>query len=137
MKRLLLLLPLLLLASCKPAEPPKPTLRPETEPEKVEAAKSVDYVKCEAMQKALKRVTNTRLQQATAVWDSNLRAVKIKECGPRPSMSDKKYDRWYWCTNDAESREFENLKEAQQLAMKKIDAQLEQIEADYKAEGCY
>ena len=52
-------------------------------------------------------------------------------------MSDKKYDRWYWCTNDAESREFENLKEAQQLAMKKIDAQLEQIEADYKAEGCY
>ena len=133
MKRILLLLPLLLLAACKPAEPPQP----EPEPEKVEAAKPVDYVKCEAIQNALKRVTETRFQQAGAVWDSNLSAMKIRECGPRPSMSDKKYDRWWWCTNDAESREFENLQKAQRLAMKNIDAQLEQIEADYKAEGCY
>ena len=106
------------------------------------AAQAMDYVKCEAMQKALSRVRNSREQESSAVWKSNLRAVEIRECGPKPSPIDSDYTTdkmfaWYDCSKATYRREFDNLKIMQQEALAVFDAKAERIQADYDAEGCY
>ena len=120
MKRLLLLLPLLL----------------------TPAAQAMDYVKCDAMQKALQRVRNSREQESSAVWKSNLRAMETRKCGPKPSpiASDYTTDKlfaWYDCSKAAYRSGFDNLKILQQEALAPLDAKAERIQADYDAEGCY
>ena len=120
MKQLFLLLPLLL----------------------TPAAQAMDYVKCEAMQKAMQRVMNSREQKSSDIWESNLRALNIKECGPEPTALDPgnigdKWLAWSDCTSAAYRREYDNLKTAEQLALKEFDAKAKLIQADYEAEGCY
>ena len=102
----------------------------------------MDYVKCEAMQKALQRVTNSRADKADAIWKSNLDAMRERECGRRPSPLDAGYSTakklaWYDCTRAMYSREYDNLKIAQEEALSDFDAKAKRIKADYEAEGCY
>ena len=95
MKRLLLLLPLLLLAACKPAEPTKPTPQPETEPEKVQAAKPVDYVRCDAIANAgrrvMKRHTDIKVRIAEFELDGSSEAYDKALRDPRV---EKVWDQW-------------------------------------------
>ena len=101
------------------------------------SAQAMDYVKCEAMQKALQRVENSRRHESTEGFKSNVRAMQIRECGPMPKFSDKQ-SAWYDCASAAyNGKPFDDLLILQKEAVALLDAKAKRIQADYDAEGCY
>ena len=133
LKRLLLLLPLLL----------------------TPAAHAVDYVRCEAMQGALKR-TNQQLQgHKKKLKDKAFYQARVEYCGEKPDAVEqaKKYlsgaedydpnatISWMRCVGRGESAK---LIQARYKTLNQPDAQLKALEAraakvkaDFAAEGCY
>ena len=106
------------------------------------AAQAMDYVKCEAMQKALERITNSRDRGSSEIWKRNLKEMRVKNCGPEPSALDAGYSldkkfAWYDCTKAAYKREYDNLKMAQQAELASLEATARKVQADYDAAGCY
>ena len=99
------------------------------------AAQGMDYVKCEAMQKAAARVRVTRKQKLT---EAGLADVKeqIKElCGEDQETPLK---RALTCDNGTK---FEPDRARMRETMEKVaaiyDMREQKIQADYEAEGCY
>ncbi len=103
---------------------------------------AMDYEKCEAMQKALERVTNSRDQWKDIIWRRLRKSNEIEQCGPSPDVfaadyTTEKQLAWYDCTRDAYGSEYDNLKMELQKALGDLDAKVEKIQADYEKEGCY
>ena len=113
MKRLLLLLPLLL----------------------TPAAQAIDYVKCEAMQKAAARVRVTRKQKLTEAGTADVKEQIKEQCGEDQETPLKS---GLTCDNGTK---FEPDRARMREVMEKVaaiyDMREQKIQADYEAEGCY
>jgi len=114
------------------------------------AAQAVDYVKCEAIQKANERAR----QSSRAIYD-NLRSqyfpsIKEEICGPEPdffsfdSSSDPLgYSQaslaWTQCETFNSDEIYAQLRALMNVDpdYKKAKARVAKIQADYDAEGCY
>ena len=103
------------------------------------AAQAVDYVKCEAMNKAYGRLVERRHQ---AMLDAE-KAVREKACGVKmdaqiQSIKQKDYsilDRHMNCVSAAEYSA--EAIAAGKAAKAKVQVQIDKVQADYAAEGCY
>ena len=113
------------------------------------AAQAVDYVKCEAIQKAAERVRRSEDAQVKAAGKAARNAVLLENCGV---TSDQ-----IWTivmTTDSDQRSEEEkaalacekpqlpeirrvVPAAKAAARERIAQRLAKIEADYQAEGCY
>ena len=114
MKRLLLLLPLLL----------------------TPAAQAVDYVKCEAMQKAAGRV-NADIRSYKKTINTRYREQATTEiCGPGSAIQAAWYDCAWGHGLDKILARWSELKEADPV-LKAKELRAQKIQADYDAEGCY
>ena len=128
MKRLLLLLPLLM----------------------TPAAQAMDYVKCEAMQKAIERTRESRSLIYDTVSSQHLSSIKEEICGPQPnvlsfsSSSDPlAYSQASLAWTICESNNYSEISSKLHSLIdadpdyKKATARIERVQADYQAEGCY
>ena len=104
------------------------------------AAQAMDYVKCEAMQKAMTRVrSNGELAKENAgyAWDDE---ISEKFCGPRPPGYGTKETRAHLiCSMNAQKqkRATGDKIRAMNAAYAEATKDLTKIQADYEAEGCY
>ena len=116
MNRLLLLLPLLL----------------------TPAAQAVDYVKCEAMQKALSRIQGSARKEIEEAQSAFLKPALSKvsiDCIYNHKV--KGYDFSFECTNDLNKPILKQAETLVEPIMAKWEPQIAKVEADYEAEGCY
>ena len=96
-------------------------------------AAAVDYVKCEAIQKAAARIRISRDSAADTAGDAYESAAKEKACGPYTGSSSYlkceieflKISRW------------DEIKAVREKATREFDERLAKVQADYQAEGCY
>ena len=103
------------------------------------AAQAVDYVKCEAMNKAYVRLEARRHQ---AMLDAE-KAVREQACGVKmdahiQSIKQKDYsilDRHNACVSAGEYRD--EAIAAGRAAKANVQVQIDKVKADYDAEGCY
>ena len=109
MKRLLLLLPLLL----------------------TPAAQAMDYVKCEAMQKAMSRLS---VQKNQLTGDISWAEKIVADC--RYLKPDRAA---VLACQKAGREEYQASPERQayRQKLKQINSRLDKVQADYEAEGCY
>ena len=122
MKRLLLLLPLLL----------------------TPAAQAIDYVKCEAMQKAAARVEASQKKAVQPYIQALKGPILEEECGKSPDYLedpdsyDERRSVYDECTKPG-GRAFTRIVAALEAVpeMVEMTARLEKIKADYEKEGCY
>ena len=114
MKRLLLLLPLLL----------------------TPAAQAVDYVKCEAMNKAFVRASYAKKQLWGSSYRSAKKQVEEEKCGPEPESFSKE---WFDCSTSTTREENQRVQDiaGSNPAYVAAKERIEKIKADYVAEGCY
>jgi len=120
MKRLLLLLPLLLLTP---------------------AAQAVDYLQCEAMQRAYGRAAYETKKLRSSLYDAALEQVMREKCGPpidyfHPVEEERLA--YFECAElTSESRQrIEGIAWANPALIEALSKE-EKIKADYNAEGCY
>ena len=95
------------------------------------AAQAVDYVKCEAMQKAATRLTATKEAETMSMWRAYLDSAS-EACPVGMDMDD-----WSQCRDS-----FSEKNRAQNDALRaevaaQYDERLAKIKADYQAKGCY
>ena len=122
MKRLLLLLPLLL----------------------TPAAQAIDYVKCEAMQKAAARVEASQKKAVQPYIQALKGPILEEECGKIPDYLEDPDNftermRVYEACTKPGGRAFTRIVAALEAVpeMVEMTARLEKIKADYEKEGCY
>ena len=93
-------------------------------------ASAVDYIKCEAMQKALGRLQVSKNQDQKAVWKRLLEEQGLAACGPRQSDI-----LWLSCSNNLPMDQIRiRLKEE---VTDVWDERITKVNADIAAEGCY
>ena len=113
------------------------------------AAQAMDYVKCEAMQKALERTRESHSLTYRTLRSQHFSSIKEEICGPEPNIlsfnsSDPlAYSQaslaWTTCESNNNSEIYSQLHALMNADpdYKKVKARIERIQADYKAEGCY
>ena len=113
MKRLLLLLPLLL----------------------TPAAHAIDYVKCEAMQNAIYRVTSAKAKASSKAGLAEATRQIKEQCGAKQELPLKRPET---CDNGIRVvLDFSRVNQARKEAEAMNDIRLSKIKADYEVEGCY
>ncbi len=107
-------------------------------------AQAVDYVKCEAMQKALSRVTASAEQVEKDVWGEIYDRYTLNNCGLRPSAglpgySTKSVLAWYDCSSTTYRANYEKMKKelAADPRVLALRTRAAKIQADYSKQGCY
>lgn len=88
-------------------------------------AMAMDYVKCEAMQKAMARVTLSRKEARNNALRADMDAQKFEQCG----------ETFLPCAGYVEDHQRKIA--AGDAAVVTYDERLAKIQTDYTADGCY
>lgn len=97
------------------------------------AAKAMDYVKCEAMQKAIYRVSSAKASTKAGLAEAT-RQIK-EQCGAKQELP---LERAETCDNGIKVvLDFSLVNQARKEAEATQDLRLSKIKDDYEAEGCY
>jgi len=107
-------------------------------------AQAVDYVKCEAMQKAFGRVTASAEQAEKDAWREIMKRYEETNCGVKPSTmsvdyTTKKVLAWYDCASAARTSNSKQMQAelASDPNTMSLRARAAKIQADYNKLGCY
>ena len=102
------------------------------------AAQAMDYVKCEAMQKALTRASERHTRAFNRINYKNDLSIKTELCGPKPEDL-RAFAAWQRCNVNSSDEYYRRLKLVMNNNPEYEEAisRLKRIKADIDAEGCY
>ena len=99
------------------------------------AAHAMDYVKCEAMQNAIYRVTSAKAKASSKAGLAEASRQIKEQCGAKQELPLKRPET---CDNGIKVvLDFSRVNQARKEAEAMNDIRLSKIKADYEADGCF